>query len=410
MSASYEFMLSKYLLSHEKHTRSGSMAGVRRGGATQGLKRTQSGHMVETQDKGMSFVPEDTEGALQTMDAPSPIVMAAAATGGGWDLGDAGFTAGAASAAAAGGSRGLVFAEREGSAAAGAGHTSRYPQQQQVTEEDARAHDLATTGSLAARASSRASERARDKEMAEDDARAHYSATTGSLPCVLKPSQAGAKSTRGPSSPLSRSPSDQSPFYASTVPPHSPPEGGRYIYAVGGPLGQIFEEGDPKYRGYLAASKSAWLYDGVLGKWRQVAAMSHARSMPAACTLDGRCVVAGGFDNEHETSCAVEAHSVHSDEWRSLARLVRARDSFSLVVVDGQVLAVGGWDHKNRLVGDVERYDAAEDRWNIDSCGAMTAARGALAVAAHNGLVYAAGGFDADNKVLNLLVYEALSY
>jgi hypothetical protein len=40
----------------------------------------------------------------------------------------------------------------------------------------------------------------------------------------------------------------------------------------------------------------------------------------------------------------------------------------------------------------------------------MTAARGALAVAAHNGLVYAAGGFDADNKVLNLLVYEALSY
>ena len=183
----------------------------------------------------------------------------------------------------------------------------------------------------------------------------------------------------------------------------------RYLYAVGGEVGQVFPDDDKDYMGYLAASPAAWRHELALQEWVKVTNLRRFRSMAAACAFDGRCVVAGGFDNDHATTPAVERHNPQLDKWEPMGRLVLARDSFSLVVVDQQMLAIGGWDHKHRLVADVERYDASLDRWNIDSSTPMSVPRGGMAVAQHMGLVYAAGGFDTDACVTKVVeAYDVL--
>ena len=119
----------------------------------------------------------------------------------------------------------------------------------------------------------------------------------------------------------------------------------RYLYAVGGAEGQVFPEGDADYGGYVAASTGAWVYEVANMEWKQLAPMTSMRSMGAACAFDGRCLVAGGFDNDHVTTSSVECHDPHRDVWEPVGRLVIARDSFALVVAEEQLLALGGWDH-----------------------------------------------------------------
>ena len=183
----------------------------------------------------------------------------------------------------------------------------------------------------------------------------------------------------------------------------------RFIFCIGGPRGHIEEEGDPKYAGYLAASRGAWRYDNAMQRWQAIAPMSRMRSMGAACSYEGRCIVAGGFDNDHETTCSVEAYNSRSDTWERMARLIIPRDSFAMVATDGQLLAIGGWDHRHRLVADVERYDASQDLWVADSNHPMPAPRGGLAAISHEGLVYVAGGFGDDGDVSDVVqVYNPL--
>ena len=183
----------------------------------------------------------------------------------------------------------------------------------------------------------------------------------------------------------------------------------RFIYALGGARGRVGGEGDPKYEGYLAASRGAWQYDTALQTWQAIAPMSQMRSMAASCAFEGRCIIAGGFDNDHETTCRVEAYNARSGAWERMPRLVVPRDSFALVSVDEQVLAIGGWDHRHRLVADVERFDASRDRWIPDSKQPMGVPRGGLAAIALDGLVYCAGGFEEDARVSDTVeVYNAL--
>jgi hypothetical protein len=59
--------------------------------------------------------------------------------------------------------------------------------------------------------------------------------------------------------------------------------------------------------------------------------MRRCRSMAAACAFDGRCVVAGGFDNDHATTPAVESHEPLSDKWCVFVSVVAYTFTFFLV-------------------------------------------------------------------------------
>jgi hypothetical protein len=73
--------------------------------------------------------------------------------------------------------------------------------------------------------------------------------------------------------------------------------------------------------------------------------MTHARAAHASAVYQGRCIVAGGWDNDYNTMDSVEWHHPYLDQWTELGSLFIPRHLFGLVCLESQLYAVGGFDH-----------------------------------------------------------------
>ncbi|WP_420454619.1 Kelch repeat-containing protein [Rubrivirga sp.] len=137
-------------------------------------------------------------------------------------------------------------------------------------------------------------------------------------------------------------------------------------------------------------------YEPDLGSWVPFEPLQTPREGLGAATVDSTLYAIGGAGPQGMLLESVEAYT---DGWAPLVawRLVPARAQFGAVEQDGAVIIVGGISTVGP-VPDVERFDPATGV--TTPLADLLSARGGVAVAAHDGRIFAVGGRNAGDDVL----------
>jgi hypothetical protein len=107
---------------------------------------------------------------------------------------------------------------------------------------------------------------------------------------------------------------------------------------------------------------SACFYDSTTG-CNDVAPLLTARYSTAAATLNGKVVVAGGYDERGTVLDSVEQFDAETNSWTRLPSLLQSRRGHALVAVGSSLLALGGNKAAFEALSSVERYEADSGQW-----------------------------------------------
>ncbi|MEX0820470.1 MAG: hypothetical protein WD070_12790, partial [Pirellulaceae bacterium] len=175
-----------------------------------------------------------------------------------------------------------------------------------------------------------------------------------------------------------------------------------HVYVYGGNLGSAHS--------YSNDGQNKTLYRLSLdsGKWEEVAQGPPLQGL-AMVAHDGRLIRLGGFTarnaegEEHDLwsrdDVALFNPAADSPEWQKLPSLPEPRSSFDAAVLGNHVYVIGGWAMAGR---DGERVwhdtawkmDLSADSPSWEPIASPSWQRRALAVAAHDGKIFAIGGMD----------------
>ncbi len=155
--------------------------------------------------------------------------------------------------------------------------------------------------------------------------------------------------------------------------------------------------------------------DQLPGSWATAAPASTKRTEVAAAALDGRIYVVGGFEQPGLSNVlhlaitsAVEAYDPATDRWTAKAPLPVGLHHAGIGAVGRRLYVIGGYKQSGlsvwQAVATVYAYDPASDTWTERA--SMPTARGALAVAVHDGRLYAIGGYDGKANSAAVEVYD----
>ncbi len=154
------------------------------------------------------------------------------------------------------------------------------------------------------------------------------------------------------------------------------------LFVIGGYSGFSFSETNVVFE-----------YDAGANRWRDRAFPSIRRGAGAAVALDGKVYFIGGTVFG-VASTLNQAYDPGDDAWETLAPMRHAREHLAAAVVDSLIYVVGGRARNQfgQLVNSrkIEVYSPARNVWT--ELRDMPTARGGLAAAAHNGLLYTFGG------------------
>lgn len=179
---------------------------------------------------------------------------------------------------------------------------------------------------------------------------------------------------------------------------------GRTIYVYGGHMGSAHS--------YAREEQANTLWSLHLDEpnavWQDRAKGPHLQGN-ALVAADGKVILIGGFTAENEVD---EEHNLRSkaiarmfdprtETWSDLPPLPEPRSSFDAIAIDQTVYVVGGWS----MQGDAESVwhrsawkldlGSADAKWQPIADAPFQ--RRALALAAHDGKLYAIGGMSRDN-------------
>jgi hypothetical protein len=118
--------------------------------------------------------------------------------------------------------------------------------------------------------------------------------------------------------------------------------------------------------GAYARGRAAELFDPRLGVWTPTGAMAVHRSAPSATLLsDGRVLLAGGYDPEHNTQVATaELYDPAANSWRFTGSMGSARASQTAILMDdGGALVAGGVRDGAGALTSAEEYIPATGGW-----------------------------------------------
>jgi N-acetylneuraminic acid mutarotase len=179
-----------------------------------------------------------------------------------------------------------------------------------------------------------------------------------------------------------------SPAGTMTAPRRSPtatllttgPNAGKVLVAGGSVVG-------PSGITYLA---SAELYDPATNAWAPTGGLATPRrSHTATRLLDGRVLVAGGFNGAYLASA--ELYNPHTGLWSPAGGLSLARQYHTATLLgNGRVLVAGGFDNRTHAL--VELFDPATGGWSR-AADLLTPRDSHTATLLPDGRVFVAGGY-----------------
>jgi N-acetylneuraminic acid mutarotase len=151
------------------------------------------------------------------------------------------------------------------------------------------------------------------------------------------------------------------------------------------------------------------------GVWRTAAPAPAKRTEAAAVTLSDKIYVVGGFEQPSlgnvmklAITPLLEEYDPITDRWTAKAPLPVGLHHVGIGVTGGRLYVIGGYRQSGlsvwQPVATVYAYDPATDTWAERA--PMPTARGALSVTAHEGKLYAIGGYDGKANSAAVEVYD----
>jgi hypothetical protein len=131
---------------------------------------------------------------------------------------------------------------------------------------------------------------------------------------------------------------------------------------------------------------------GPPGRWMQRAAMPIPRSeMAWAAEWQGRMHVVGGYGEGRVNGAYHTVYDPPSDRWYDAAPLPRGANHVAVVAHDGRIYALGGFIQQNRQSDNkAYAYEVASDRWQ--EIAPLPRPRGAAVAVVLNGKVHLVAG------------------
>jgi N-acetylneuraminic acid mutarotase len=142
------------------------------------------------------------------------------------------------------------------------------------------------------------------------------------------------------------------------------PTARRHHVAVTGQDGRIYVMGGNVWPGVVQVRDTNEIYNPATNTWAPGAPMPHARySAAAACGLDGRIYVIGGYNSVAWST--VQIYSPSTDAWSTGTPMPTARfGARAALSLDGLVYVIGGdAQGGGQNVATVEAYNPATDSW-----------------------------------------------
>ena len=138
----------------------------------------------------------------------------------------------------------------------------------------------------------------------------------------------------------------------------------------------------------------------ALPRWAVRTPMTQARSRHSAVLAGDDIYVLGGENGEGQTLDAVEAYDLRFNQWRPVAPMPERLANLGAAVLDGQIYVAGG--SANSSAGQTEilvrdqlyALDLERGAWR--EVGRLPSPLAGAALAAHDGALYVAGGWDGE--------------
>lgn len=151
------------------------------------------------------------------------------------------------------------------------------------------------------------------------------------------------------------------------------------------------------------------------GNWRAAAPASMKRTEVAAAAVAGKIYVIGGFEEpglgnilHFAITPAVEEYDPATNQWTAKTPMPVGLHHVGIGAVSGRLYVIGGYKQSGLSVwspvATVYAYDPATDVWSERA--PMPTARGALAVTAYDGKLYAIGGYEGKSNSAAVEVYD----
>ncbi|XP_056437887.1 kelch-like protein 20 isoform X2 [Gadus chalcogrammus] len=121
--------------------------------------------------------------------------------------------------------------------------------------------------------------------------------------------------------------------------------------------GAVLEDGD--------GTDLTQVYNPKTAMWTEVAPMQIARSGSAACTLNGKIYVIGGWHASTENTDKVECYNPETNKWTKCAPMKERRYRPGVAVVEAHIYVLGGEEGWDRYHDTIERYCSKTDTWEI---------------------------------------------
>ncbi|WP_332897107.1 Kelch repeat-containing protein [Haladaptatus sp. CMSO5] len=139
--------------------------------------------------------------------------------------------------------------------------------------------------------------------------------------------------------------------------------------------------------------------------WERGASLSLDRTEVAATTLGTSLYVIGGIEPGRQASRAVERFDPERGSWERAPSLPVGLHHTAAVSVGNAIYVIGGYQNQWDPVNTVYRFDGTA--WTERAT--MPTVRGALSAAAHDGIIYVAGGAGIDGVLATFERYDTAS-
>ncbi|MDT3776368.1 kelch repeat-containing protein [Nitrospira sp. MA-1] len=151
------------------------------------------------------------------------------------------------------------------------------------------------------------------------------------------------------------------------------------------------------------------------GAWQTETPAPTKRTEVAAATLNNTIYVVGGFEQPGLSNFinlgitpSLQAYDPATDRWTAKAPMPIGLHHLGIGVVGGKLYVIGGYKQGGlsvwQPVATVYAYDPAMDTWTERA--PMPTPRGALSVTAHDGKLYAIGGYDGKANSPAVEIYD----